>query len=241
MIVWAVLLGFPILLLWFTLRRRSHAPALRPIAAWEALRGLIGRATEEGKQVHLSLGRSGVGAEQTPVVSAALDVQRHLADEGAAINTQPVVTVADPMLMLTAQGVVHRAFRRQARTDQYDSTRVQLIAPDPTAYAVGAGDQIEAPETAANVMVGHLGDEYLLLGEPGAQRELLQVAGSDALNTQALMPGTADHVLLGEELFSAGAYLSRRPALLASLQVQDTLRVLAVVAILVGVLVKSLI
>jgi hypothetical protein len=234
-----VLLVFPVLLLWFVVRQRSKTPRLRPISAWQTLQGLIGRATEEGKRVHLSLGRSGVGTEQTAVVSAALDVQRHMAREGVALNAPPVVTVADPLLLLAAQGMLYRAYRRANRAADYDRTQVQLVAPDPLTYAVGAGDLIDDREIAANVMVGHLGDEYLLLGEVGAQRNLHQVAGSDALNTQALMPGTADHVLLGEELFSAGAYLTRRPALIASLQVQDVLRVLAVVAILVGVVVKS--
>ena len=244
-ITWAVLLAIPMLLLWFVTRRRKRALALRPIPAWEALRGLVGRATEEGKQVHLSLGRAGVGGEQTAVVSAALDVQRHLAREGAALDAASqspslVVTVADPLLMLTVQDALYRAHREWGHPAGFDSTQVQLIAPDPLAYAVGAQDRIEDERTAANVMVGHQGDEYLLLGETGAQRDLLQVAGSDVLNAQALTTSTADYVLLGEELFSAGAYLTRRPALIASLQVQDVLRVAAVIAILVGVLVKSL-
>jgi hypothetical protein len=41
-------------------------------------------------------------------------------------------------------------------------------------------------------------------------------------------------------MFSAGAYLTRRPAAIASLQVEDVLRVLAVLAILAGVAIKSL-
>ena len=142
--------------------------------------------------------------------------------------------------MLTAQDTLYRACRERGRSADYDGTQVQLVAPDPLAYAVGAQDRIDDDQTAANVMVGHLGDEYLLMGETGAQRDLLQVAGSDALNTQALMTSTAEHVLLGEEMFAAGAYLTRRPALIASLQVEDVLRVVAVLAILAGVIVKSL-
>ena len=239
-IAWAVLLAIPLLLLWFIVRSRRHTPSLRPIAAWEALRGLIGRATEEGKRVHLSLGRSGVGGEQTAVVSAALDVQRHLAREGAGMSAAPLVTVADPLLLLTAQDTLYRAYQERDQANAYDGTQVQLISPDPIAYAVGAQDRIDDEQTAANVMVGHLEDEYLLLGETGAQRDLLQVAGSDALNTQALMTSTANHTLLGEEMFAAGAYLHHRPPVIASLQVQDVLRVAAVIAILVGVIVKSL-
>lgn len=239
-IAWAVLLAIPLLLLWFLVRGRRQAPSLRPIAAFEALRGLMGRVTEEGKRVHLSLGRSGVGEEQTAVVSAALDVQRSLSREGAALKTAPLVTVADPLVMLTAQDILYRAYRDRGLGAEYDGTQVQLVAPDPLAYAVGAQDRIDDERTAANVMVGHLREEYLLLGETGAHRDLLQVAGSDALNTQALMISTADHVLLGEEMFAAGAYLARRPASIASLQVQDFLRVLAVIAVLVGVVVKTL-
>ena len=239
-IAWAVLLVIPLLLLWFIVRARRRAPVLRPMAAWDTLRGLMGRAVEEGKQVHLSLGRSGPGAEQTAVVSAALDVQRHLAQKGAATGTAPLTTVADPLLMLAAQDALYRAYRDQGRATEYDGTCVQLIAPDPLAYAVGAQDRIDDEGTAANVMVGHLGNEYLLLGETGAQNKLLQVAGSDVLDTQALMTGTADHVLLGEEMFSAGAYLNRRPAAIASLQVEDVLRLLAVLAILAGIVIESL-
>jgi hypothetical protein len=239
-ITWAVLLAIPLLLLWFVVRQRWRAPALRRMAAWEAVRGLMGRAIEEGKRVHLSLGRSGVGGEQTAVVSSALDVQRYLAGGGAAMDDAPLVTVADPLLMLAAQDTLYRAHRAQGRPANYDDARVQLIAPEPVAYAVGAVDRIDDEEIVANVMVGHQGDEYLLMGETGAQRELLQVAGSDALNTQAWTTATADYALIGEEMFSGGAYLTRRPVLIAALQVQDVLRVAAILAILVGVIVKSL-
>jgi hypothetical protein len=239
-ITWAVLLAIPLLLLWFVVRHRQHAPLLRRIAAWDALRGLVGRATEQGKRVHLSLGRSGVGGDQTAVVSAALDVQRHLARKGAGMRAAPLTTVADPLLMLTAQDTLYRAYRERGLAADYESTQVQLVAPDPMAYAVGAQLQIDDEQTSANVMVGHLGDELLLMGESGAQRDLLQVAGSDVLSAQALTTSTADRVLLGEEMFSAGAYLTHRPALIASLQVQDALRLAAVIAILIGVIARSL-
>ena len=152
---------------------------------------------------------------------AALDAQRPLAQEGAELNAPQgspalVVTVADPLLMLAAQDGLYRAYRAQGYPAGYDETQVQLIAPDPLAYAVGAQDRIDDERTVANVMVGHQGDEVLLMGETGAQRDLLQVGGSDALNAQALLTATADHVVLGEEVFAAGAYLTRRPALIAT-------------------------
>ena len=63
--------------------------------------------------------------------------------------------------------------------------------------------------------------------------------GSDALAAQPFMLATSDRVLLGEELYAAGAYLNREPAQVASLYVQDVLRGLAIVAIVIGILFKT--
>jgi hypothetical protein len=244
-VTWVILIAIPLLLWQFTLyvRRSTNqrsGTGLRPIAAYEAIRGMMGRAAEEGKGVHLSLGRSGVGGEQTPTVSAGLSVLRAIAEEGAAFDSAPTVTVADPIVLLAAQDTVYRAHQHRGSTAHFAETDVQLIAPDAIAYAVGAQDRIDDPRTGANVMVGHLDEEYLFLGEAGAQRKIVQVAGSNALSAQPFMLSTADHVLLGEEMYAAGAYLGRRPSQVASLYVQDTLRGLAVVAIVIGILVKTL-
>jgi hypothetical protein len=240
-ITWVLLLAMPLLLWWFVLYvRKRKSYTVRPIPAFETLRGLLGRTVEEGKRVHVSLGRSGVGGAQTAVVSAALDVLNDLADQGARIGVSPIVSVADPVLMLVAQDAIYRAFQRRDRVENYDETDVQMIAPDPSAYAVGALDVINDRDTGANVMVGHLGDEYLLLGEPGAQRGITQVVGSDVLDTQVFMEATSERVLLGEEMFAAGASLSGRPAHIASLYLQDTIRVLVAIALVIGILVKTL-
>jgi hypothetical protein len=92
----------------------------------------------------------------------------------------------------------------------------------------------------ANVMVGHFGDEYLLLGEAGAQRHIVQVAGSNALGVHPFMKATSDQILVGEEMFAAGAYLTDLPEYAASLRLQDVLRLLIVIAVVVGVLIKTL-
>jgi hypothetical protein len=234
------LLGVPLLLWWFTLRARTHGEfPLRPIAAFQALHGLLGRAAESGKVVHLSLGSSGIGGDQTAVASAGLSVLRYLADQGSAIGISPVVSVADPTMLLAAQNVLYQAYWRQGRARDYRPTDVQMIAPDRTAYAVGAQEIINSEHVAANVMVGDLGPEYLLMGEAGAQREIVQLVGSNAVETQPLMLATSDNVLLGEEVFAVGAYLTRHPLHVASLQVQDALRVLIVIAIIIGVAVKT--
>jgi hypothetical protein len=238
-----LLLLFLVVLLfgWFSLRmRKGVAYTFRRISAFEALRGLLGTVAEEGKRVHVSLGKSGIGGDQTASVSAGLAVLRYLADQGASIDASPIVTVADPSMLLVAQDTIYRAYEQRDRAASCKLTDVQMIAPDAAAYAAGAQDVINDEGITANVMVGNFGDEYLLMGEAGAQRHMVQVVGSNALNVYPFMVATSDHVLVGEELFATGAYLTDRPEHAASLRVQDVLRVSITIAILVGVVVKTL-
>jgi hypothetical protein len=229
------------LLLWVFTRqvRERKDRSLRPISAFRALRGLLGRAAESGKAVHLALGSSGLGSEQTVVGCIGLTVLNYLAEQGVAFGASPIVTVSDPMLMLAAQNVLYRAYQRKGLAMSYRSTDVHMIAPEPTAYIVGAQETVSQEDIAANVMIGSFGEEYLLLGEDGAQREMMQVVGSNSVSAQPWMLATSDHVLLGEELFAAGAYLNRRPTHIASLYLQDTLRILLVIVITIGVLIKT--
>jgi len=240
-----LLLGVSWLLWWFSWKARGdRSPrqrfAFRRIQAFEFLRGFLDLVAERGKVAHVSLGNTGIGGERTATVVSSLTLLRYLAEHGAAVGASPTVTVADPTLLFVAQDVVCDAYERQGRAAAYRATDVQLIAPDPAAYAIGALEVIRDERVAANVMVGSFGDEYLLMAEPGAQRDITQIAGSDALNAHPFMVATADHVLLGEELFAAGAYLTDRPEHVASLWVQDILRMLIVAAIVIGVLIVTL-
>lgn len=236
----ALVLLTAVLLWWFTRRlgtRKKHG--LRPIPAFKMMKSLLGQVTESGKTIHLGLGTSGISDAHMPALAAGLAVLRYLAKQGAAFGESPVTTVADPTALLVAQDTLYRAHQAKGFARNYASTNVQMFAPDPTTYAVGAQDIVNQENVAANVMVGHFDQEFLLLGETGAQRGLVQVAGSDSVGAQPFMLATCKYVLLGEEMFAAGAYLTEEPKQVAGLYVQDLLRVMIVAVILLGVLVKT--
>jgi hypothetical protein len=240
LVVLALIVLLPLLLWVYTRRaRRAEGFPLRPIPAFRTLQGLLGLAAESGKQVHVSVGSAGIGGAETAAVSAGLVALRHVAEQGAAFRFSPIVTVADPAVMLAAQDILYRAHRRAGLESSYRSTAVQLIAPNPAAYAAGAQAVIDQESVAANVMIGPMGAEFLLIAEPGARREMIQMVGTDSVNLQPLMLATSDRMLVAEEMFAAGAYLSRRPEQIASLQVEDTLRLLVVAGIVIGVLIKT--
>ena len=62
------------------------------------------------------------------------------------------------------------------------------------------------------------------------------MAGSDNLTAQAVIYASAQEPLVGEEMFSAGAYVESSPLHSASVTVQDILRWLVIAAMVVGAL-----
>lgn len=228
-------------LYFFTLRARSGwIPTLRRIQAFEMLKGLHGRAVETGRDLHLSLGSGSLANETTADSLAGLAVLNYLAEQAATTGVPPTISMADPMVMLFAQNALRAAHAAVPEQAEEAYRHVQWIAPQPAAYAAGVMNLLNINKAGANVMLGHFGDEYLLMGETAAQRGMAQVGGASNPNTLPFVYVTAQEALLGEEIYAGGAYLQKRPAHLGSLMAQDTMRWLVALLVLGGIIIASL-
>lgn len=248
----------PFFFSYWAVKRGLHVN-LRPIAGYESLKGLLAQAAEAGQPVHLSLGIAGIGDEHTADTAAGLAVLEYIADRAAVSASPPIVTLANPTALPVAQDILRRAYRRHGYPEEYDPARAQFVAPPPTlntvspnpalyagnqvdafAYAAGTMHLLNQEPLVANVMVGFFGDEYLLLGETGAQRQLNQIGGTSATGVLPFFQATVPNPLIGEEIYAGGAYLSNRTANLSSLVAQDVMRWLLVGGVIVGIALKSM-
>ena len=74
----------------------------------------------------------------------------------------------------------------------------------------------------------------------GQRAGVTTLAGADNLTAQAVLFATADHPVIGEDLFAGGAYVGGRPEHMGSLAAQDAMRLIIGVAIILGVIGKTL-
>jgi hypothetical protein len=74
---------------------------------------------------------------------------------------------------------------------------------------------------AACFYMGYYYAESLLLAETGASTGAIQIAGTDADAQLPFFFTACDYTLIGEELYAAGAYLSKEPVLVGTLRGQD--------------------
>jgi hypothetical protein len=235
-----VLLGGLLLIGFTILQRYGFKLALRPLKSYDALARQVGQAVESGGRVHVSLGSGSIIGEDTVTTLSALPMLEYVAEASSISDLSPVATTGDATTLPVISDTIRRAYRRKDAADKFDTVSARLVALDPMAMAGGATSIIADDNVRANILAGSLGPEITLMAEAGQRQHLTQVAGSDKLQAQAAALTMTDHVLLGEELYVARAYLMEEPAALASLAVQDILRWIIIAALVIGSILSML-
>lgn len=215
-------------------------PARRPLPALDSLRNALGRGAETGRSLHVSPGAGQIGAgsgtrSSTAETLAGLLVAGRVAEE-AALNGAPIlVSSGDAIAHLALRGVVRQAYQMAGQTQDYDAARVQLLAhQDGLAYASGVTTLYGRQQIEASALVGGFGQEFLLIGEDGAQRQLPQIAGTTSSTALPMMMLTTPSTLIGEEIFAAESYLATEPAAQSRLMTQDVLRTVVILLVISG-------
>jgi hypothetical protein len=113
-----------------------------------------------------------------------------------------------------------------------------LTGLTPFSYAAGAIPTIRDEHISTNVLIGNFGVEAALMAEAAERVNTFSLGASDNLTAQAVLFASAQEPLIGEELYAAGAYFDAGPLHAASLTVQDILRWLIIIVILIGAFLK---
>ena len=217
---------------------------LRAIHTYDRIRGLVSQAAESGRTIHVGMGSGRIGTESTPEVLMGLTVFDFVARNAATYDQSVSGTAGDPTVFSSAQGILQRARVDAGTGHQPRLGEVSFSGPDGLAYAAGTRQALQGiaglpVRHLASVLVGRFGAEGLWISEAASDQELIHLGGTSDPAASALMHATLDASLIGEDLFAAGAYL-HRPSHLGSLAVQDFMRVIIILSLVVGALLASL-
>lgn len=221
---------------------RGEGLQLRPLPGFDVLKIQIGRAIESGRQMHITLGQAALPGPSGPTTLAALKMMQHLADEGCANDTPPLITTGEATIMLAAQEMLQHSFERANRPEEYRARLVHFVAhdTDPFAYAGGVSALMHQDRVTGNVMVGQFGPELMVMAEAAQRQDVTQVIGTDDPTAMALATVVTENTLIGEELFAASTYLNNTPEQMANLRIQDIVRVFIMIAILAAAVAQLL-
>jgi hypothetical protein len=229
-----ILLCLGLILFFFFSDRKRPKINLRDIQAFRHIRREVDLAVEAGKRLHISLGRGNIHDTQGGAALIGLTILDCSARAASNSDRPPMVTSGDGVLNILSQDTLQFTYQSLAAEQRYDPTNARLAGLTPMAFAAGCLPIIHDEHVSANIFAGHLGAEVALLTEAGERTSSLTVAGTDSIHAQAVLFATSDEPLLGEELYAAGAYLGSGVAHTASLRMQDIMRWVLLVAIILG-------
>ncbi|MGD2057242.1 MAG: hypothetical protein PVF85_11395 [Anaerolineales bacterium] len=231
---------FVVLLIVFIVFGDRWPVSFRKIQGYEALTKALERAVESGERVHLSLGTGSLIGADSAAAFAGLVVLTEIAKVTSLSDRPAVVTTGDGAMAIVAQDSLRSAYREVGALDRYEPISARMLGPTPFSYVASIPILLESEKISANALIGAFGAEGALAADFGERKRTFVLAGTEDIQSQALLYATAEYPLIGEEIFAGGAYLDVGPAHRASLRVQDTIRFIIVGGILVGLLLSLL-
>jgi hypothetical protein len=230
----AALLGWVILstvlIVYYSLRSKREGRELRVIPGLKAIEEAVGRSTELGKPILFTTGWG--GDIQRPTTIAALNLLRYIAAKAAAYGIRILFPTHDPVIAEAAREIIKNAYSQEGQSDLYRDDDIIFLSPSQFGYAAGVDGIVSRAKPGAMFLLGTFEGEALILAETGNMNGALQISGTDSTIQLSFFIVACDYTLIGEELYTASAYLTDDRRIKASMYAQDFIRLLLIIGLI---------
>jgi hypothetical protein len=219
---------------------KGKTPSIRRVAGIDAIDEAIGRAVEMGRPIVCSHGIANLrGATSGPQTLAGLSVLSYVTKKSIESNAKVIVPVRQPEVWPIAADIMETEYKLAGRSDEFDSDDVRFLSSNQFGYSSNYMGMMMRDQPGANIMIGAYWAESLQLAETGNRVGALQITGTANTHQIPFFLVVSDYCLIGEEIYSAGAYLTQDAPLIASLAGQDFGRIIAVILSVLGTLLNT--
>lgn len=219
-----------VLFTWYLATTGWHTH-VRRLPALDAIAEAVGRAAEMARPIRVT---SGTGGPQYVQTVAGLNVLDYTARLCARQGVEMIVTSLSYTVIPIQQELIRQAYVAEGNPEGYNPGIVRFLSNRTLAYAAGAAGIVVRENVAANIDVGSLGMEALIIWEAGKRVGSINIGGTHSSTRQMDVAVGTDYMLIGEDIFAAGAYLSEDPHQINTLAGGDILKGLSIVVLVVG-------
>ncbi|MEM3166567.1 MAG: DUF6754 domain-containing protein [Candidatus Methanomethylicia archaeon] len=218
--------------------KAGKVPYIRRVSGLDAIDEAIGRATEMGRPVFCSHGIASIAdATYGPQTIAGLSVLGYVAQLCAKYGTRLIVPIRQVAVYPIAREIVENAYRAEGKLDQFRLEDLVYLSGWQFGYSLGYMSLMRREKAGANIMIGGYWAESLQLAEVGYMVGAMQVSGTANTHQIPFFVVATDYCLIGEEIYAAGAYLSKDPAMIGSIVAQDIGKIISLILIVLGILI----
>lgn len=219
---------------------RKRIPHMRPIPGLQAVEEAVGRATEMGKPVFYSPGYADVAGTTAPPTLAGLNLLAHVGKLAARYSTRLVVTVGHPNTYALTTEIVRNCYTSEGKPDEFDIGNVYFTSEVQFAYTAASVGLLQREKPATAFLTGYFAAEAIVLAEAAAATRSLTISGTTNYFQIPFFMASCDYTMIGEEFLAAGAFISNNPDLVGSIAGQDYVKVVGILILLGGALLKTL-
>ena len=210
---------------------------VRKLRAVAEIEDAIGRAAEMGRPALYLTGLYDMNALPT---MASIEILSYVAEKTAAYETKLMVPCCRSLVMNAARETVRGSFIRTGREALYDAENIRYITDDQWGFVSAVTGIMKREKPAACFYFGQFVSESLIYAETGHCIGAVQIAGTNEFSQIPFFVVACDFCLIGEELYAASAYFSKKNADAGSLRGMDICKILLVMIILAGVISETL-
>lgn len=220
--------------------RRARPARLRAIPGLAHLYRAFGLSVEDGTRLLVALGGQSLLTRNAGAALAGLSLLRQLSQKASVSDRPPVAVAGDPALAILAQDTLHAGYRAVGAGEFYQPVTGRLAGMTAFSSAAATIPMLGDENVSLAVLVGNFGAEAGLLSEAAERSHALLIGATSDPAGQSVLYATAPEALIGEELFAAPVYMADAPAMVANLILQDILRWLIILGLLLGSALKIL-
>ncbi len=224
-----------VLMYYYMSIKKDEEYTIRAMPAMNAIPEAVGRAAEMGRPVFWTPGISGAlnNSSQGPQVLASISILEYVTEEcvKAGVHIQAIVPLPDALPLV--EETMRTAYLREGKPEEFDPEQITFIS-EQSPYLSGVLGYFQRAKPASNILIGGFYYESVVIGEAGNTIGAMQIGGTNNTHQMPFLVATTDYMLLAEELFAAGAAISRNRDMLGSIKGEDLMKWVLIAITAVG-------
>jgi len=221
-------------------KAKKELPRFRRLTGLDALPEMVGRAAEMERPLHFTTGLGDLTSTVAPQLVAGLAVLAYVAELCANYGVKMIYSVYQAQVMPIATELMRDAYIKAGKVEEFVAEdQVRYLSGEQFAYASAVQGIAERERPAANIMIGPFYAESMLFAETFNRIGSIQLAGTARGYQIPFFAVICDYLLIAEEIYAAGAYLSKDTLTSGTILGQDYGKILALILMLLGVIAST--
>ncbi|MBM3291307.1 hypothetical protein FJY84_01355 [Candidatus Bathyarchaeota archaeon] len=219
-------------------------PKIRTIAALEAIVEGVGRAVEIRKPVHFSFGSGGAGltGEAVSETVAGVGILSYSASATAKLGARLIMHLPNqPESIPLLEGTIDDAYLKEGKVGEFDKANdLRFYGTGMMVFAAAASEAYIRDGCALKIMVGRQNTLQYVHLEAAKLQGAIVVGGTTRWTAMYIFALTCDYMMIGEEVFAAGAKVTENPYMLNSLQVEEYMKYFSLAITALAILLRTI-